>query len=86
MALRLAGLAHRRLAHRPCERDRTHANFGVNGRALLSDYAELNEPTIPSEEGFGLEQPVSPSPENIRGVSGSKATVPRPGAALRSLN
>ena len=63
------------LPHCHCERDRTDTNFGVNGRALLPDYAELNEPTIPREEASALNKPVSPSPENIRGVSGSKATV-----------
>jgi len=38
-----------------CERDRADANFGVNGRALLSDYAELDQATIASEESFRFE-------------------------------
>ena len=39
-----------------------------------------------AKKASALNKPVSPSPENIRGVSGSKATVPRLRAVLRSLN
>ncbi len=42
----------------------------------------------PSREkkASALNKPVSPSPENIRGVTGSKATVARLRAVVRSLN
>lgn len=53
---RVPGRRRPHLPHCHCERDRTDTNFGVNGRALLPDYAELNEATIAGEEGFGLEQ------------------------------
>jgi hypothetical protein len=36
-----------------------------------------------AKKASALNNPVSPSPENIRGVSGSKATVPRRRAVLR---
>ena len=39
-----------------------------------------------AKKASALNKPVSPSPENIRGVSGSKAIVLRFRAVLRSLN
>ena len=39
-----------------------------------------------AKKASALNRPVSPSPENTRGVSGSKATLSRLRAVLKSLN
>jgi hypothetical protein len=79
---------HLRLPHCHCERDRTDTNFGVYGRALLSDYAELNELTIPSEEGFGLEQTrlaLAGEYQGRFGIESDRAAPPR-GGEIAQLN
>jgi len=76
------------LPHCHCERDRTDTNFGVNGRALLPDYAEPNEPTIPREEGFGLEQTrlaLAGEYQGRFGIESDRAAPPR-GGEIAQLN